>query len=186
MFSTELGVLGALNNSMNEAFHWTDSTDSVLSPVRTLLSLSTVTQGKKSSYRSEIIADNSRLDFSLLCVVSLSLSFVCDPICVSSVPFSRAGVGEPPAETVSGSQPAHQHQRAAGRVHAPPPGLLPQPPAEGGGSGELRSAQHAGPDGQQPHRGTNGSWTPRYRKSLSFRNQLEKLPCFFNTFSQTV
>lgn len=66
---------------------------------------------------------------------------------------SWSGVCEETAEVVSGSQPADQHQRAEGRIYSPPPELLTQPPGKCRGSGEQCSAQHTGPESQQPYGG---------------------------------
>ena len=73
--------------------------------------------------------------------------------CLLIVPLipSWSGVYEETAEVVIGSQPADQHQRTEGCVHSPAPELLTQPPGKCGGSGEQRSAQHTGPESQQPH-----------------------------------
>ena len=64
---------------------------------------------------------------------------------------SWSGVDEETAAVITGSQPADQHQRTEGRLHAAAPELLSQPPGDGGGSGEQRSALHAGLERQQPH-----------------------------------
>lgn len=70
---------------------------------------------------------------------------------------SWPGVGEEAAAAGGGPQRADQHRGAAGRLHSAAPELLAQPPDQRGGRGEQRPAGHAGPAGQQPDGGDDGT-----------------------------
>ena len=63
------------------------------------------------------------------------------------------GCFEEAAELVDGSQPAHQHARPDGGVHAAAPGPVAQPRDEGGGAGPLCPAPHTASGRKQSDRG---------------------------------